>query len=705
MTTALQPISGNILSPFVDQENVPSQKQKKIKKRRKSVGPPPGVDPLDEAEDAGALRFELDNVLEDNQFLQEQVSELQEKLATSEAERTRLTTELAETKQALEEATRPRSRWSLDRLFGRASTSPRLAAPSPAPEKAVEKTPAKSPAQEKTPAKPPAEQEQAPDNCLSDSKMEVFFSPAPLASAEKPKAEEVPDTVKQEEPKEEAVELEEPPPPPPPPQEPEEAVEVTEAEVAPPPPPPASEESEEELVPLAKRRSRRKSIVSPVDIAKSRARVEKEKHLPDEVTSRSSSLGTVSSESTEEEGVGAEPAAAAEQPAPPPPTLAPSAVPSEERLAACVDETALLTVALGAAIANEQAAGQDGGDAWGGVSELLIKLSGLAQAQRGVKLGGKKKRVVRFAVHDLSAVAPPKVSRPGSEDEQERMVELLVDLMRTQHELLPPQEAAASTPSAERSCLTHLLASLTALSDASGLSRDMRAFCAFYASELNQWLSTGTPMLTRRLTELISSSLRLHMTAIFSEEEEEAEPDPTLALIHTRVRDHAAAAGITTLNLDEAERFAALVTYNLLTLHEGASLVAPSTPAHAALVACAASIEDNTALVELPAEDKATILEWAQAHAILMQVFGPREPLNKLMKVDVNKPHFSKLSSLASAVHELGLKDELYLAPLRDIAAMQKRLNAEAPLAKAAVDGLAVLGKSRSSKRQSRAKK
>ncbi len=56
-------------------------------------------------------------------------------------------------------------------------------------------------------------------------------------------------------------------------------------------------------------------------------------------------------------------------------------------------------------------------------------------------------------------------------------------------------------------------------------------------------------------------------------------------------------------------------------------------------------------------------------------------------------------------MHELGLKDELYLAPLRDIAAMQKRLNAEAPLAKAAVDGLAVLGKSRSSKRQSRAKK
>ena len=30
MTTALQPISGNILSPFVDQENVPSQKQKMI---------------------------------------------------------------------------------------------------------------------------------------------------------------------------------------------------------------------------------------------------------------------------------------------------------------------------------------------------------------------------------------------------------------------------------------------------------------------------------------------------------------------------------------------------------------------------------------------------------------------------------------------------------------------------------------------------
>ena len=57
------------------------------------------------------------------------------------------------------------------------------------------------------------------------------------------------------------------------------------------------------------------------------------------------------------------------------------------------------------------------------------------------------------------------------------------------------------------------------------------------------WLHSGAPLLSRRLGELLSSSLRHHLAAIFSEEEDTTEPDPTLAAIQQRVAEHAAAYG------------------------------------------------------------------------------------------------------------------------------------------------------------------
>ena len=50
--------------------------------------------------------------------------------------------------------------------------------------------------------------------------------------------------------------------------------------------------------------------------------------------------------------------------------------------------------------------------------------------------------------------------------------------------------------------------------------------------------------------------------------------------------------------------------------------------------------------------------------------------------------HVAKLSDLASWVTELGLRDEAYLGPLRDVHGLQKRLHEEATLAKAAHEGL-----------------
>ena len=65
---------------------------------------------------------------------------------------------------------------------------------------------------------------------------------------------------------------------------------------------------------------------------------------------------------------------------------------------------------------------------WEAIRALLGQLGGVACLQRGRAGGGKQKRVVRFAVHDLSCLAPPKVQLPGSETAQEEMIEHLVPL-------------------------------------------------------------------------------------------------------------------------------------------------------------------------------------------------------------------------------------------------------------------------------------
>ena len=89
---------------------------------------------------------------------------------------------------------------------------------------------------------------------------------------------------------------------------------------------------------------------------------------------------------------------------------------------------------------------------------------------------------------------------------------------------------------------------------------------------------------------------------------------------------------------------------------------------------------------------------------MLLQVFGPREPLLKLTKAPANRSHFAKLAALASSVVELELSDEMYFAPLRDLDGLQKRLHAEAVLAKAAHEGLIIfsMGSKRRSDRASK---
>jgi len=96
--------------------------------------------------------------------------------------------------------------------------------------------------------------------------------------------------------------------------------------------------------------------------------------------------------------------------------------------------------------------------------------------------------------------------------------------------------------------------------------------------------------------------------------------------------------------------------------------------------------------VQLAAETKDGLLQWAQAHTVLMQVFGPREQLQRLQAAPGNAYHFEKLARYAAAVAELQLEDEAYFAPLRDVQAFSKQLHAEAGLGKAAREGLMVYG-------------
>jgi hypothetical protein len=298
------------------------------------------------------------------------------------------------------------------------------------------------------------------------------------------------------------------------------------------------------------------------------------------------------------------------------------------------------------------------------------------------------------------------------------MVERLAALIHSQWALLPVSPNvqavdAKAAPSAEtaamRACLATLQACLEALGggralrdgSSSALSAELRAASSFYGVELWGWLRRGQPMLWRRLGELLSSSLRLHLSAIFSEEED-AEPDPLLATMRQRVRELVAAHGpeaYTTTGTEES--FSSVITTNLLLMHRHAPSLAPGTAAGAALAAAAADDECAAALHELPAEMKDSLLAWAHAHSLLQQIFGPREPLGKLMKLPVNVPHFARLSALASvasALESRGSCDEAYLAPLRDIPQLQRDLHTKATWAMVAHETLLVFAKRRTTR-------
>jgi len=358
--------------------------------------------------------------------------------------------------------------------------------------------------------------------------------------------------------------------------------------------------------------------------------------------------------------------------------------------------------AAAATAAKKGRGGKVGGSAKNGSSS-----SGSSESSGGG--GTRSARSVQFTTHDLSSLAPPgrAGSRPQAEAEQEAMVERLAALIHSQWALLPNVQAvdAKAAPSAEtaamRACLATLQACLEALGSSSALSAELRAASSFYGVELWGWLRRGQPMLWRRLGELLSSSLRLHLSAIFSEEED-AEPDPLLATMRQRVREHVAAHGpeaYTTTGTEES--FSSVITTNLLLMHRHAPSLAPGTAAGAALAAAAADDECAAALHELPAEMKDSLLAWAHAHSLLQQIFGPREPLGKLMKLPVNVPHFARLSALASvasALESRGSCDEAYLAPLRDIPQLQRDLHTKATWAKVAHETLLVFAKRRTTR-------
>ena len=361
--------------------------------------------------------------------------------------------------------------------------------------------------------------------------------------------------------------------------------------------------------------------------------------------------------------------------------------------------------AAAATAAKKGRGGKVGGSAKNGSSS-----SGSSESSGGG--GTRSARSVQFTTHDLSSLAPPgrAGSRPQAEAEQEAMVERLAALIHSQWALLPVSPNvqavdAKAAPSAEtaamRACLATLQACLEALGSSSALSAELRAASSFYGVELWGWLRRGQPMLWRRLGELLSSSLRLHLSAIFSEEED-AEPDPLLATMRQRVREHVAAHGpeaYTTTGTEES--FSSVITTNLLLMHRHAPTLAPGTAAGAALAAAAADDECAAALHELPAEMKDSLLAWAHAHSLLQQIFGPREPLGKLMKLPVNVPHFARLSALASvasALESRGSCDEAYLAPLRDIPQLQRDLHTKATWAKVAHETLLVFAKRRTTR-------
>ena len=119
----------------------------------------------------------------------------------------------------------------------------------------------------------------------------------------------------------------------------------------------------------------------------------------------------------------------------------------------------------------------------------------------------------------------------------------------------------------------------------------------------------------------------------------------------------------------------AVVSAELLQLERHGALLAPGSAPRAALQ------EKGRALNELPADTKDDLLRWSQAHtrrrhvtclshtppathsnetdcvwsqahAVLLQIFGPREQVERLQAAPGNAYHFTKLARYAAAVAE-----------------------------------------------------
>lgn len=466
-----------------------------------------------------------------------------------------------------------------------------------------------------------------------------------------------------------------------------------------------------------------------------------------------------------------------------PSDVAPAAMPSEEMLRTVgEDQRSLLRAVFDATVAMAEPPSSMEPAALSAISRLLDHLGDVVTAQRGRQTStgttGKKAtkkgtkgpkadkppsaKSVRFAAHDLSCTAPPKVQTPGSEKQQAALIAELRTLMALQDAVLPfraaprhpltaprladdatladdaalaatqptepgtaaaPADTNAGASPAEdavacaRACLSSMVATLSALKSASALSGEMKAAASFYAHEMHMWVALGVPIFSRRLGELLSSSLRFHLSAIFSEEEDTPDPDPTLLAIKARVKEHAAAFGI---SIGGEESFSSVVSSALLSLHQTAPVMSDGSAARAALTAAApvlAAAENASSpgaisrsaevaeLHELAAEDKERVLQYAQAHSVLLAIFGPREPLAKLMRTPGNTEHFARLEALAEVVDALHAHcelDESYFVPLRSVEGLQRRLHVEAGMCKAAHEGLLVFAmnsKRRSSRR------
>ena len=393
-----------------------------------------------------------------------------------------------------------------------------------------------------------------------------------------------------------------------------------------------------------------------------------------------------------------------------------SLLPTAEALRGVSDEAGLLEAAIELATHAwpERAAEEGAAEAVGGILREVAALAAMQQrdapkpskpSKSSKKADGSCKtnksggaRRVRFAAFDLSAVSPPKAQRQGAEKLQEQLLERLVGLAKTQRGLFfPPADgdscaAAAAAAAAARRFARCVGGALAALAEAgAGLPEAMRAAARFYAAELRESVGVRRePVLARRLEELLSSSLRYHLSMVFAEEEG-AEPSSLLQTVQARVREHAAAHGFE-INCAEGaeESFAAVVTTMMEQMQSHAALLlAPGSATREALQSAQGG---GKQLIELDADAKDGLLQWSQAHTVLLQVFGPREQLERLQAARGNGYHFEKLATYAAAVRELGLEDEAYLAPLADLQQFQRQLHADVGLSKAAREGLMVYG-------------